>query len=86
MTILFWILFGALAGWVASIIMGKNKSMGALENIGIGIGGAFLGGFISTALGGPDADLGSPGIVSVAVAIVGAVVLLWVINAIRSRT
>lgn len=86
MTILFWIIFGALAGWIASIILGKNSQMGAIGNIVIGIGGAFLGGFLSTALGGPDADLGSPGLSSVFIAILGAVLLLWIINLIRRNT
>ncbi len=35
---------GALAGWIASIVMGKNRKMGAIANIVVGIIGAFLGG------------------------------------------
>ena len=41
MSILTWIVLGALAGWVASIIMGRNSSMGLIANIGVGIVGAF---------------------------------------------
>ena len=44
MDILIWIIFGALAGWIASIIMQKNKKMGAIANIVVGIVGAFIGG------------------------------------------
>jgi len=48
---LVWIIFGALAGWIASIIMGRNKQMGALANIVVGIIGAILGGWIMSLFG-----------------------------------
>lgn len=44
------ILAGALIGWIASMIMGTNASMGAIANIVCGILGAFVGGFISSML------------------------------------
>ena len=43
MNIIAWIIFGALAGWIASIVMGKNKQMGAIANIVVGISARFLG-------------------------------------------
>lgn len=46
-----WIIFGALAGWVASIITGKNRKMGAVANIVVGILGAFIGAGIMSTLG-----------------------------------
>jgi LPXTG-motif cell wall-anchored protein len=46
MSILSWVIFGALAGWVASIITGRNSRMGCLANIIIGVIGAAIGGFI----------------------------------------
>lgn len=46
-----WLIFGALAGWVASILTGKNRRMGALANIVIGIFGAFVGAGILNTLG-----------------------------------
>ena len=46
-----WILFGALVGWVASIIMGTNAKQGALANIVVGILGALLGGLVANLLG-----------------------------------
>ena len=51
MGILLWIIFGALAGWLASVIMDTNESQGWLGNIIIGIAGAFIGGAIGQALG-----------------------------------
>ena len=47
MGIIAWIILGALSGWIASIIMDKNASMGAIANIVTGIVGAFIGGIVS---------------------------------------
>ncbi len=81
MNILAWIIFGALAGWIASIIMKKNKQMGAIANIVVGIIGAFLGGAIMNFLG----YQGVTGIDlwSFLVAVIGAVVLLFIVGLIR---
>ena len=38
-----WIIFGALAGWIASIITGKNRKMNGVANVIIGMFGAFVG-------------------------------------------
>lgn len=78
MGILSWIIFGGLAGWVASIIMKKNASMGIFANIIVGVIGAFLGGYIMSLLGG----WGVTGfnIKSFIVAVLGSVVLLAIIN------
>ncbi len=45
------ILAGALIGWIASMIMKTNASMGAIANIVCGIVGAFVGSFIAPLLG-----------------------------------
>jgi len=50
MNIIAWIIFGALAGWVASILTGKNRKMNGVANIVVGIFGAFVGaGIMNTA-------------------------------------
>lgn len=46
MGIITWIIVGAIAGWIASMIMGKNEEMGAIANIVVGIIGAIIGGFV----------------------------------------
>lgn len=81
--IIVWILFGALAGWLASIIMRTNGQQGALGNIVIGILGALLGGYLSRALGGPTVT--GFNLTSVVVATLGAVVLLFLIGIVRRR-
>ena len=50
MSFFLWIIFGALAGWIASIIMGRNHSMGLLSNIVVGIIGSALGGWLSSTI------------------------------------
>ena len=52
MGIISWLIIGALAGWLASMITGNNASMGALANIIVGIVGGLIGGFIMNFFGG----------------------------------
>lgn len=84
MGIILWLIFGALAGWIASILVGNNENQGWIGNIVIGIAGAFIGGSIARALGigngVDDFDLGS-----LLVAIGGACLLLFIVGAIRSN-
>ena len=81
MNFLVWIIFGAIAGWIASIVMGKNKQMGALANIIVGIIGAFLGGWIMSLFGAQGVT--GFNLPSLVVAIVGAVVLLFLVGLVR---
>ena len=82
MNIIVWIILGALAGWIASIIMKKNKQMGAIANIVVGIIGAFLGGFIMDTLG---VSVGGGFVGSLLVAILGAVVFLWLLQVVFGK-
>ncbi len=83
MGIISWIIIGALAGWLASIITGNNAKMGAGKNIIVGILGAFIGGFIMNLIG----DVGFTGfnIWSLIVAVIGSVILLLIINAVTKN-
>jgi uncharacterized membrane protein YeaQ/YmgE (transglycosylase-associated protein family) len=78
MGIISWLVLGALAGWVASMIMGKNGSMGAIANIVVGIVGAFIGGYVMSQISGYDVT--GFNLTSFLVALVGAVILLAIIN------
>ena len=83
MGILAWIVFGALAGWIASLIMGKDREMGVFKNIAVGIVGAFIGGFVMNVLGGK--GITGFNLWSLLVAIAGSVLLLWIVSKIRGR-
>ncbi len=84
MGILSWIIFGAIAGWVASLILKTNDQQGALGNIIVGIIGAALGGWIAGFLFN---DVGVTGfnIRSFIVAIIGAIVLLLIKGAVTGK-
>lgn len=81
MGILSWLVVGGLAGWIASMIMGKNASMGLIANIVVGIVGAVIAGFILSFFG----KVGVTGfnIWSLLVATGGACLLLFVVRLIR---
>jgi uncharacterized membrane protein YeaQ/YmgE (transglycosylase-associated protein family) len=81
---LVWIIFGALAGWIASMIMGMNRQMGAIANIVVGIVGAIIGGFLMTNVFGAQGVTGF-NLTSILIAIGGAVVLLFLVGMVRRR-
>jgi uncharacterized membrane protein YeaQ/YmgE (transglycosylase-associated protein family) len=76
-------LFGALAGFIASKIMKTDAQMGAMANIVVGIIGAFVGGFLYRTLTGTNVEGFS--ILSLIIAIVGAIILLAIVKAFTSR-
>lgn len=84
MGILAWIVIGGLAGWIASMIAGRNKSLGLIGNIVIGIVGALIGGFIVNLVSGNPVDL-TFSFQSLLVAIFGSIVLLTLINLIKGK-
>jgi uncharacterized membrane protein YeaQ/YmgE (transglycosylase-associated protein family) len=75
MGILSWLVFGALAGWVASMVAGTNDRQGCLTNIVIGVVGAFIGGFVVEFVTGNQFNF-NWNLRSFVVAVVGAVGLL----------
>lgn len=75
MGIISWIIFGAVAGWVASLLTGRNERMGCLANIIVGVVGAFVGGLVVEFLTGRGVNFGWD-FRSFGVAVLGAVILL----------
>lgn len=70
-----WIIFGALAGWVAGHIAGTHRRQGCLLNAIIGVIGAFIGGLVMKAITGEAYWFGFD-LQSFAVAVVGSIILL----------
>jgi uncharacterized membrane protein YeaQ/YmgE (transglycosylase-associated protein family) len=79
-----WIIFGAIAGAIAKLVMPGRDPGGFIVTILLGIAGAIVGGYIGKAIWGSsgvnDWSLGS-----FALAIVGAVILLWIYRMIVGR-
>jgi len=73
MNILVFIILGALAGWLADMIMKGNH--GTMEDIVLGIVGSFIGGFIFNAIGQP--GVSGLNIYSIFVATIGAIVVIY---------
>lgn len=85
MSWLSWIVFGALAGWVASLVVSsKDRRSGCLFNVVVGVLGAALGGFVYKAVTGEPWDF-SFSIRSFGVAVLGSILLLAVVSLFTSR-
>lgn len=75
---------GGLIGWVASMIMRTDGQQGIFLNVVVGIVGALVAGFLVTPLiGGAPITSGEISIPSVLVSLLGAIVLLAIINLFR---
>ncbi len=78
------LIVGGIIGWVASMIMRTDGQQGIFLNVVVGIIGALLAGFIITPLiGGAPITSGVISIQSIIVSLVGAIVLLAIINLFR---
>ena len=77
---LFYILIGAAAGWIAGKIS-KGKGFGFWINLIVGIVGGFLGGWIFDKLGIQTSSI----IGNLITAVVGAIILLWIISLFKPK-
>ena len=84
MGIIIWLIVGGIIGWIASMIMKTDGQQGIFLNIVVGIIGAFLGGWIGGMLGiGGDINSGDFSLSGLLMSLVGAVVLLAIVNLFR---
>ena len=84
MGIIILLIVGGLIGWVASMIMRTDGQQGIILNVVVGIVGAILAGFIVTPLiGGAPITSGDISVTSILVSLLGAVILLAIVNLVR---
>jgi uncharacterized membrane protein YeaQ/YmgE (transglycosylase-associated protein family) len=83
MSVIGWIVLGGIAGWIASMITGRNDQMGCITNILAGVVGAMVGGWLYRLITG--VDVIGFNLVSLIVAIVGAVIVLAIVNLVFGR-
>ena len=82
--IVIWLIVGGVIGWFASYIMRSDAQQGAVLNVVVGIIGAALAGFlISPLLGIPTINQGAFSVGALAVSLIGAVILLAIVNVLR---
>jgi uncharacterized membrane protein YeaQ/YmgE (transglycosylase-associated protein family) len=81
--IIAWIIIGVLAGWITGKLM-KGSGFGFFMDMVVGLVGALIGGFISNSLG--FGGVGQHGlIVSIIIAVIGAVLLTWLVRLISGN-
>ncbi|NTU78526.1 MAG: GlsB/YeaQ/YmgE family stress response membrane protein [Chloroflexales bacterium] len=85
MNFFLWLLFGALVGWLASLVMRTDAQQGLLLNIVVGIVGAFLGGLVFNfmGIGGSTINNSDFSLGALLVSFVGAIILLAIVNLVR---
>lgn len=83
MNIILWLILGALAGWLASIIMGKNSQMGVGANILFGVLGGIVGGFLASLLG--LGGITGFNLGSLLIAVAGACIVLFIVNMVQKK-
>lgn len=87
MNLLLWIIMGGVIGWIASMIMDTDAEQGIFLNIVVGVIGAFVAGmFLSPLLGVGTINQSNFSLPSLLISLVGAVILLGVVNVFRRRT
>ncbi len=79
MGLIIWLIVGGVIGWLASLVMRTDAQQGILGNIVVGIVGAFIGGILIS--GGSINNGISMG--SFVVSLVGAIILLALVNLVR---
>ncbi|MDQ4075600.1 MAG: GlsB/YeaQ/YmgE family stress response membrane protein [Chloroflexota bacterium] len=86
MGLISWLIVGAIAGWLASIVMGTNERQGCIVDIIVGIVGALIGGFLLGLFGVGPGGITGFNIGSLITAFIGAVVLLFLWRQFATRT
>jgi len=87
-TIIAWIVLGAIAGFIAGLLIRGDERWGAIGHIVLGIVGAFVGGFLANVLGLGTGAAGGGDVVnlySIVVAVIGAVIVVVAVNLLTSR-
>lgn len=84
MNFIIWLIVGGIIGWIASMVMRTDGQQGIILNVVVGIVGAFIGGWLSGLLGIAGGSINAGiSITSILVSLVGAIVLLAIVNLFR---
>lgn len=83
MGIIIWLIVGGIVGWLASLVMRTDGQQGIILNVVVGIIGAFIGGILISPLVGAGTINDGLSVGSFLVSLVGAIILLAVVNLVR---
>jgi uncharacterized membrane protein YeaQ/YmgE (transglycosylase-associated protein family) len=83
MSFILWLIVGGIVGWLASLIMKTDGQQGILLNVVVGIVGAFIGGWLISPMVGMGTINEGFSIGSLVVSLIGAVILLAIVNLFR---
>jgi uncharacterized membrane protein YeaQ/YmgE (transglycosylase-associated protein family) len=87
MNLIIWLVVGGVIGWIASLMMKTDGQQGIFLNVIVGVVGAILAGwFISPLVGVGTINQDNFSLPSLLVSLVGAIVLLAIVNLIRRGT
>ena len=87
MNFIIWLFMGGIIGWLASIMMKTNGQQGIILNVIVGVVGAMIGGWLlSPLMGVGTINQDNFSLPSLMVSLVGAVILLAVVNLFRRRS
>ena len=80
-----WLIVGAIAGWLAGLLVRGDESMGVIGHILLGLVGALIGGYVVGLITGNDPMDGVFDISTIVTAVAGAVVLVLLGNMLMGR-
>jgi uncharacterized membrane protein YeaQ/YmgE (transglycosylase-associated protein family) len=85
MSIIAWIVLGAIAGYLAGFLVKGDEGLGVIGHIVLGIVGALVGGFLASVLFNVKLD-GPLDITTIVVSVIGAIIVVFLVNLVTSRS
>ena len=86
MSLIAWIVLGAIAGYLAGFLVKGDEGLGVIGHIVLGIVGALVGGFLASVLFNTKPIDGPFDISSIVVSVIGAVIVVLVVGAVTGRS
>jgi uncharacterized membrane protein YeaQ/YmgE (transglycosylase-associated protein family) len=85
MSIVSWIVLGAIAGYLAGFLVKGDENLGVIGHIVLGIVGALVGGFLAGLLLGIDPINGPFDLGTIVAAVIGSIIVVWVVGMFTGR-
>ncbi len=86
MSIIAWIVLGAIAGYLAGFLVKGDEGLGVIGHIVLGIVGAIVGGYLAGILLNRDVINGPLDVTSIVASVIGAIIVVVVVNAVTGRS